>query len=730
MSAQSAGGMMRMGTGRGSRRGAVGLLGALLGCSPGLPADPQPDLAGVDADRPDAASHDAALIDAAPRDATSPDAALPDAQVRPDQMLDAAVRDAGAADAGALDLGVADAQPAPDAMPDRAIDLAVDMAQVPDQAVPDMAACVEAPESCNARDDDCDGRIDEIDAAACETGRPGICGPGRIACVGGAPGCVAVTGPAPEACNGIDDDCDGALDEVRPAPCDTGAPGICAEGQTACAAGAPRCDPVVAPMPEHCDGADDDCDGVVDEGIPPRPCLADDAEGTCRPGSTSCVDGFEVCAPDLAPGCEIPDSNLDEDCDGAIDERPDADCLPLDAEYAAVCLDALGQWTGLAGAIDAQNVVHLSHVDPVFGPWIYTRIDGAAVQQEIINPFITVLALDEVHDTDLVIWQGQPVACARNASTDRLEVVFREAGGWRVEVVDADPTAGADCALLATDDGVEVAYRRAGALWHGVRRGRDDWRTVQVDPRRAEGPVGVDLAFAGRGVARVIAHRAPDAGALRISSRDDVGWQTQGVPLFEAGGFRPSLDLTAEGAFVAHGAVPANPEAGSDVGLFLTSGPVGGPWGTALIRPESAGGGQGVLRTTGRTQIFAREHQRHPIFGDRDALVLLRDANAGVRHVIEEEQADQRRHQRLRFDAERDPFGLPTLIYVDYREAFAGEPVEDVVCLQRPVDGDGDAIPDVIEVRRGLDPANPDTDGDGRDDGAEVLVDGTDPLTP
>jgi hypothetical protein len=43
---------------------------------------------------------------------------------------------------------------------------------------------------------------------------------------------------------------------------------------------------------------------------------------------------------------------------------------------------------------------------------------------------------------------------------------------------------------------------------------------------------------------------------------------------------------------------------------------------------------------------------------------------------------------------------------------------------------DGDALLDVEEATIGTDALNPDTDGDGYEDGAEVLELGTDPLDP
>ena len=64
-------------------------------------------------------------------------------------------------------------------------------------------------------------------------------------------------------------------------PCDTGKKGACAMGVMKCVSGAttPTCQDVITPQPETCNGVDDDCDGVVDNGA------------TCSPASDICVDG-------------------------------------------------------------------------------------------------------------------------------------------------------------------------------------------------------------------------------------------------------------------------------------------------------------------------------------------------------------------------------------------------------------------------------------------------------
>ena len=123
--------------------------------------------------------------------------------------------------------------------------------------------CEPPAEICNGMDDDCDGVVDN--------GVLNACG-----------GC----GELPEeTCNGADDDCDGGIDE-----------GV----TNACGA----CGPVGQ---EICNGIDDNCDGQVDEGV-------SNACGGCGPVPQ------EVC------------NGIDDDCDGVVDGIPfelnlSGDCL-------------------------------------------------------------------------------------------------------------------------------------------------------------------------------------------------------------------------------------------------------------------------------------------------------------------------------------------------------------------------------------------------------------------
>ncbi|MBE2250508.1 MAG: hypothetical protein IAE78_13315 [Myxococcus sp.] len=194
----------------------------------------------------------------------------------------------------------------------------------------------------NDRDDDCDGEVDEgcpclkVSAACeCVVGGPtlpcttdvGACVAGQRTCSleGRWGACVGGVGPTSETCNGVDDDCDGEVDEGLRRACGSNV-GACREGAEACSAGAwGACENGVGPAPERCDGVvDDDCDGTVDEDCQ---CTENATErcgsavGACREGTRSCTDAgvWASCAGDVGPSPEVCD-HLDNDCNGAVDD--------------------------------------------------------------------------------------------------------------------------------------------------------------------------------------------------------------------------------------------------------------------------------------------------------------------------------------------------------------------------------------------------------------------------
>ena len=183
-----------------------------------------------------------------------------------------------------------------------------------------VSLCIATPmdEVCDGLDNDCNGVVDDA-GGSCETTLYGVCSQGTYTCSSEGLVCTPAT-PSAEACDGLDNDCDGVVDNGGPETCDgldNDCDGVVDNGN-----------PLGGPA-ETCDGLDNNCDGVVDNVS--GACSPLVGVGACSQGTYACSGGELVC--DAAtPSIETCD-NLDNDCNGVVDNGFVRDglggCVPI-----------------------------------------------------------------------------------------------------------------------------------------------------------------------------------------------------------------------------------------------------------------------------------------------------------------------------------------------------------------------------------------------------------------
>ncbi|MCO4748333.1 MAG: hypothetical protein KC912_26295 [Proteobacteria bacterium] len=226
--------------------------------------------------------------------------------------------------------------------------------------------------SCDSFDNDCDGTADNIAGAPLADVQHGVCAGAEQICDGSGgwiePDYALYSAdyhPTLDDCDGLDNDCDNDVDDA-PAPPGDLVHGVCAGAIKTCDGVNGWLEPdyfahngLYTAADDDCDGYDNNCDDAVDNTIGINIPDAAKQDGVCENAKKVC-DGTDWQEPDYTNIAEYQAAedrcdDLDNDCNGAVDDIPNAPDAQL---QDGVCAGALKICDGQGGWVEPDYSVY------------------------------------------------------------------------------------------------------------------------------------------------------------------------------------------------------------------------------------------------------------------------------------------------------------------------------------------------------------------------------------
>lgn len=204
---------------------------------------------------------------------------------------------------------------------------------------------------------------------------------------------------------------------------------------------------------ESCEGTDQNCSGVVDEGIYMCQYSDNDFDGF-TPAGGDCDDYQALANPDALEECD----GFDNDCDGDVDEPEPA------ARQANACGDVDGDLDGFYAGQDCDDTrddIHPGALDIPYNGIDENCAGGDLVDVDGDTHNAVTVGGDDCDDVDPAVHPGVPEVVG-NSKDDDCDVSTPDSLGTDVDQ-DGNTVEGGDC-----DDGDDTVYQGAPELCDGL----------------------------------------------------------------------------------------------------------------------------------------------------------------------------------------------------------------------------------------------------------------------
>ncbi len=423
--------------------------------------------------------------------------------------------------------------------------------------------------------------------------------------------------------------------------------------------------------------------------------------------------------------------------------------LPAQAELNPVALERdcieEAQPQGLSVALDAQRRAHLfffSNFNELIHLTISELTGEINTEREVLTSFNTSDSVLK-HSRSTRLQQG--IATCYMDPVQQGIVVYEKQGEHSQTSLALSTISPSYCDIISENDVLWLSAVSSGELI--VARGDAQYNLDQELIGRVW-TQEVAVPFSASGYSAIVRSgdklwAASQAGgtSLFLASRpinQVQAWTVEQVSATDGQAFGERLQLSARSAgfngqvWATHGRLTTNPILNSDKGFIITE-IYEGAWDNYdPIANFSAGtyhdafGGPVRGSEEGYLYVLTRSHLRSSIFGNSDALMLLRyqslTSNPNTQYLEGPLSGTGKIFTELAMG--QDPLA-ELMAFSHHYDNILGQ-----LCRWSAPDQDHDGLPNAYENQIGTQVDQSDSDQDGKSDGEEVLLTGTDPLSP